>query len=208
MVSAYLVYPSHCSYPPRLLGVYYRVFFDGGAVPTQHPATPDDPFLGRVLATSIAPPRNVDSITCGLMTHEDVVNHRDQSIGLYSTESGLSTVIDNSGIDILNHAGTGSTPGDALDVVVHSRGTPGWDEPPDFVDHYGPTGTRCRKKFLPCFHRFPLLILGPIICKSITSCTTRDANCHRECLSTWSNPQSGASWSIGLHHRSLIHSTL
>ena len=61
MVSTYIVYLSRPSYP--LDYWKYTVFFNDGAqtVLTSHPATPDGPFLGRVLATSIAPPHNLDS---------------------------------------------------------------------------------------------------------------------------------------------------
>jgi len=182
----------------RLLAVYYRVFFEDGAIPTLHPATPDDPFLGRVLATSITPPHKVDSLKRCLAKHEDI--DRGKTISLFLTRSSKSPMDDTSKINILKRTGTGSTPREALALVVKLPDRIAERrERPALVNYDGPTETRCRKKFLPCFHRFLFLMSGPIICKSTTGCTTRMASCHRECLSTRSSLHSGASRLIGLH---------
>jgi hypothetical protein len=196
----------------QLLGVYYRAFFDDGAVPTLHPATPDDPFLGRVLATSIAPPHNVYSIKCGLAKHEDIDNGHMSD--LFLTRSSRQPISESlitrtswgnttTGINIFEPGGAGYTPENALAVVVKlpyvlSDDLAELRDHRAFVNYNGPTGIR-RKKFLLCFHHCPLLTLGPIIYKSTTGCTTRVANCHRECLSTRSSLQSGASGRNGLH---------
>ena len=208
MVSAYdLVYPPRCSYPLDYWEVYYRVFFEDGAVPTLNPATPDDPFLGRVLATSITPPHNVDSLKRCLAKHEGI-NYRRKTISLFLTRSSKSPMDDTSKINIVKRTGTGATPRDALALVVKLPDSVAeWDERPALVNYDSPTETRWRKKFLPCFNHFPFLISGPIgVCKSTTGCTTTMGSCHRESLPTWSNLHSGVSGSIGLHR--LIQSPL
>ena len=185
--------------PIRLLEVYYRVFFEDGAVPTLHSATPDDPFLRRALATSIAPPHNLDSLKRCLAKHEDI-DHRRQSFSLFLTRSSSSPMDNTSEIDILKPSGTGSTPQEALALVMKLPDSViEWGERPALVNHEVPTGTRFRKKFVPCFYHCPFLMSSPIIYKSTTGCTTKMANCHRECLSTRSTLHSGASKSIGLH---------
>jgi len=85
-------------------------------------------------------------------------------------------------VDILKPTGLGSTPREAVALVVklpdniaHRGGRPA------FVNHDGPTGKQCGKIFLPCFHYCPFLMSGPIIYKSTTGCTTGVANCHRKC---------------------------
>ena len=52
----------------RLLGVYYRVFFQDGAIPTLHPASSDDPFLGRVLATSTVASKSIAQVCISTTT--------------------------------------------------------------------------------------------------------------------------------------------
>jgi hypothetical protein len=127
----------------QLLAVYYRVFFEEGAVPTLHPATPDDPFLGRILATSIAPPHNVASIKSGLATHERMNYGRD-SIRFFTGSPMDDTML----IDILKRTGAGSTPENAVAVIVRlPDDIADWGERPAFVDHDGPTGTQCRRNF-------------------------------------------------------------
>jgi len=139
------------------LEVYYRIFFDDGVVPTLHPATRDDPFLGCVLSTSIAPPHNVDSLKRGLMTLEDI--NRRKSISLFLTRNSRSPMDDTRKIDILKRTGAGSTPEKALAVVVKlSENTAEWGERPAFVNHdSGPRGTECRKNFLPFLSSLPFV---------------------------------------------------
>jgi hypothetical protein len=130
------------------LEVYYRVFFEDGADPTLHPATLDDPFLGCVLATSIAPPHNFDSLKRCLAKHEDI-DHRRQSISLFLTRSSPSPMDDTSEIDIIKPSGTGSTPQEALALVMKLPDSDiEWSERPALVNHEVSTGTRYRKKFV------------------------------------------------------------
>ena len=207
MVSAYdLVYLPRCSYPLGYWEVYYRVFFEDGAIPTLHPATSDDPFLGRVLATSITPPHNVDSLKRCLAKHEDI-DHRRKTISIFLTRSSKSPMDDSSKINIVKRTGTGSTPRDALALVVKLPDTIAeWGERPALVNYDSPTETRWRKRFLPCFNHFPFLMSGPVTWKFITDCTTTMGNYRRESLSTWTSVHSAASGSIGFHR--LIQSPL
>ena len=103
--------------PTRLLGVYYRVFLLDSAHRTLHPATPDDPFLGRVLATSIAPPHNVDSLQRCLAKHEGI-NELGHSLSLFLTGSSHKPMKNTRKIDISNCTGAGSTPQEALALIV------------------------------------------------------------------------------------------
>ena len=155
--------------------------------------------MGRVLATSIAPPHNIDSIKHCLAKHEDI-DLRHQSTSLFLTKSHKLPMDDTSKIIIVKHTGTGSAPQEAVALVVKlpDRITE-WGECPALVSDVGPS--ECGKKFVLCFHHYSLWLMScPIICKSTTGCTMSIANCHQEHLSTWSNLQLGASGSIGLHH--------
>ena len=111
----------------RLLGVYYRVFFQDGAIPTLHPASSDDPFLGRVLATSITPPHNVDSLKRCLAKHEDI-DHRRKIVILFLTRCSVSPMDDTSKINIVK----------LPDRIAE------WGERPALVNLHD--GTWCREK--------------------------------------------------------------
>ena len=128
----------------RLLGVYYRVFFQDGAIPTLHPASSDDPFLGRVLATSITPLHNVDSLKRCLAKHEDI-DHRRKIVILFLTRCSVSPMDDTSKINIVKRTGTGSTPREAVALVLKLPDRIAeWGERPALVNLHD--GTRCREK--------------------------------------------------------------
>lgn len=107
-------------YSPRCLyllkEVHYRVYAEDGPIPSKTSTLPDDPFLGRVKAMSIAPPHTVVSIVRGLMTIENIEDSTPAS--LFLTPSSQSPMDSAGKVTILHRSGAGFMPQEPLALVV------------------------------------------------------------------------------------------
>ena len=54
--------------------VYYRIYAVDGAIPLKTPITPGDPFLGRIRARSVPPPRNAKDVKRVIEKVENIKN--------------------------------------------------------------------------------------------------------------------------------------
>ena len=117
MVSARL----EISSPPLLivceiLLVYYRIYAEDRALPSESPVSPSDPFLGRIKFTSVPPPRTVKAVR-GSITKVEKIKDR-ESTTLYLTPYSRSPMDNAEKVTILNGTGPGSTPQEPLALVA------------------------------------------------------------------------------------------
>jgi len=101
---------------PRYL--YYRVYTEDGAIPSNAPLDAGDPYLARILAKSVAPPHTVSSLKRCLSKVESIVNHRKTS--LFLSTSSQTPMDDGHRLSLLNGSGPGSTPQEPMALVVKS----------------------------------------------------------------------------------------
>jgi hypothetical protein len=159
----------------EMLQVYYRVYTEDGAIPCTQSATPDDPYLGRVKVTSIAPPQTYESVCRCIAKAENI-----------STLSSSNLFLNPSSLN-------GNGPGSPLALVVKlpdselkSRGS---DDVADTLNDG--EGVRYRTSILP-FLRVVALVVNYHL-KCITSCTPRMAKCPRRWLLRQRNHHLGVS---------------
>ena len=95
-----------------ILLVYYRIYDEDGAIPLKTPvAAPvalSDPFLGRIRARSVPPPRIAETVKCTIATLENIKDG--ESTSLFLTPYSESPMGDADKVIILNGPGPGSTP--------------------------------------------------------------------------------------------------
>jgi hypothetical protein len=97
--------------------VHYRVYSEGGAIPSKTSATPDhDPFLGRIKARSVPPPHTVHTLKRSLAKFENI-NDR-TGCSLFLTPYSQSPMDDTTKVTIRNHTGPGFLPQEPLALVV------------------------------------------------------------------------------------------
>ena len=100
--------------------VYYRIYAEDGAIPSKAPATPGDPFIGRIKARSVPPPHR-DTVQAVKRTISKVENIKDRtSPSLFLTPYSQSPMDNADKVTALNRtaSGPGSTPQDPLAFVV------------------------------------------------------------------------------------------
>lgn len=112
--SAYRLVPLFT--PAQLFEVYYRVYTEEGAIPSKTLATSDDPFLGRIKATSVPPPPTVASLKSCIAAFEDI-NHSTQT-SLFLNPTSKSPMNDVSKVKILSPTGPGFLAQEPLALVV------------------------------------------------------------------------------------------
>lgn len=98
--------------------VYYRIYMEDGAILSLCPVYKNDPYLGCILATSIAPPHNTAKIKRYLCNIEKI-DHSSAS-SLFITASEQAPVNDDVGIDLLADPGPGSGPYHPIALVIES----------------------------------------------------------------------------------------
>ena len=98
-----------------ILLVYYRIYSDDGAIPSKSPVDHDDPFLGRIKARSVPPPRNVKAVK-RIIENVENIKHRERT-RLFLTPYSKSALDDADKITMLNGTGPGSKPQEALAFV-------------------------------------------------------------------------------------------
>ena len=100
----------------HLCEVYYRIYAEDGAIPSMTPITPGDPFVGRIKARSVPPPRTVKAVKCSIAKVENIKDREDTS--LFLTSYSESPMDDADKVTILNGIGPGSTPLEPLALVA------------------------------------------------------------------------------------------
>ena len=92
------------------------MYAEDGAIPLRTPVTPGDPFLGRIKARSVPPPRIAKTVKCGIATVENIKDGEITS--LFLTPDSESPMGDADKVIILNDTGPGSTPQELLALVA------------------------------------------------------------------------------------------
>ena len=104
-----------------MLLVYYRVYAEDGVIPSNTPAAPGDPFIGRIKSTSLPPPHVNTSIAIkrGIANVENIKDHEGTS-SLFLTAYSQSPMGDADKVTILNHGtGPGFTPPEPLAFIAN-----------------------------------------------------------------------------------------
>ena len=99
-----------------ILLVYYRIYAEDGAIPSKIPVTPSNPFIGRIKAKSLPPPRIAETVKCGIATFENIKDG--ESASLFLTPYSESPMGDADKVIILGGTGPGSTPQEPLALVA------------------------------------------------------------------------------------------
>ena len=119
--SSYSKRPSE-NQPPFLiyvnsLLVYYRIYAEDGALPTNTAVAPSDPFLGRIKVRSVPPPRTAKIVKRYIAKLENIKDRG--STSLFLTSYSKSPIDDAEKIITnLNGTGPGSTPQESLALVA------------------------------------------------------------------------------------------
>ena len=96
--------------------VYYRIYAEDGALPSNTPVSPGDPFLGHIKIGSVPPPRTARTVKRCIANMENIENRERTS--LFLTLYSQSPMDDTDKFTILNSTGPGSTPQEPLVLVA------------------------------------------------------------------------------------------
>ena len=91
------------------------MYTEDGAIPLRTPVTPGDPFLGRVKARSVPPPRTVKNVKRNIT---EVENIKCTNATIFLTPNSQLPMGDAEKVTILNGMGPGSTPQEPLAFVA------------------------------------------------------------------------------------------
>ena len=94
--------------------VYYQIYAEDGGIPSKIPVSPGDPFLGRIRAKSVPPPRTVKAVKRRITKVENIKGG--ESTSLFLTSNSQSPMDDAEKINI--GTGPGSTPQEPLALVA------------------------------------------------------------------------------------------
>ena len=110
------MFSPHFSFCSILL-VYYRIYAEDGAIPSNSPVTASDPFLVRIKVRSVSPPRTLKAVKLCIAKFENIKDR--ESTSLFLTPYIQSPLEDADKLTILNGAGAGSnTPQEPLALVA------------------------------------------------------------------------------------------
>lgn len=73
--------------------VYYRVYARDGAMPVKTSFDPRDPHVGRILASSVPPPHNADTLKRFFLRAEQFSDPKDSRISLYLMSSSQARLL-------------------------------------------------------------------------------------------------------------------
>lgn len=102
------------------LSVYYRVYTEDGAIQSMNPVYTDDPYLGRIPAEHVTPPRTAMSLKrclAGIENIQDFANAK-----LYMAASSEGPIEDGCRLPVLAESGPGCTPGEPMVLVADGGG--------------------------------------------------------------------------------------
>ena len=92
------------------------MYAEDGAIPSKTALAPGDPFLGRIKATSVPPPRTAKAVKRSIAKVENIKDR--ESTTLFLKLYSQSPMDDADKITILNDTGPGSTPQEPLALVA------------------------------------------------------------------------------------------
>jgi hypothetical protein len=94
------------------------VYAEDGAIPSLSPVYSDDPYLGRIMATLVAPPHTARSLRRCLSS----IEHIDRNIPtrLFIATSSQTPMNDAGRVSILANPGPGCTPNEPMALVAMS----------------------------------------------------------------------------------------
>ncbi|KAF7324187.1 hypothetical protein MKEN_00641500 [Mycena kentingensis (nom. inval.)] len=101
--------------------VYYRLYSAAGALPVSAVASPDDPYVGRILARSIPPPHIVSTLTRRILTNEGAENIKPGEASLFENALSADAMYKDNQVNIGTNRGdsqAGSTPPLAYALVL------------------------------------------------------------------------------------------
>ena len=96
--------------------VYYRIYAEDGALPSNMPVSPADPFLGRIKLGSVPPPRTAKTLKRSIAKVEDLKDR--ESTSLFLSPYSPAPMDDVEKITIVNGTGPGSTAQGPLSLVT------------------------------------------------------------------------------------------
>jgi hypothetical protein len=100
------------------LAVYYRVYTPNVGLPSKHPAFAEKSFVGRIRASSVAPPQTVFLVKQRLCMVEKVKFPSGSTLFLSKSSSFPANDVEH--LPILAPGGWGSTPEDPVELVIRS----------------------------------------------------------------------------------------
>ena len=92
--------------------VYYRIYAEDGAIPSNKPVAPGDPFLGRIKVGSVPPPRIFKTVKRSIAKMENIKDR--ESASLFLTPYSQAPMDDTEKVT----TGPGSTPQEPLALVA------------------------------------------------------------------------------------------
>ena len=98
-----------------ILLVYYQIYTEDGPIPSKLPATPGNPFVGRIKARSVLPPRTVKAVKRNITKVENIKDGENTSLFLTHSKSPMD---DTDMVTFLNGKGPGSTAQEPLALVA------------------------------------------------------------------------------------------
>jgi len=124
-----------CDNDPLLsLSVYYRVYSPTSGVEVQNPEFPEDPYLGRTIAIRIPPPHLAANIKHHICGREGIADYEHTS--LFPDISCLTPLNDSEPVDILDHAGSGTTYENPIVLVTRKWEAPKHTHVPDSAGNW------------------------------------------------------------------------
>lgn len=105
--------------PPRIKPVYYRMYSRSGAFKVRSPCDPEDPFVGRTLATHVTPPHSSKNVQLHLSSLEGIQD--DGLTSLCADIFAASLIDDATVIDFKNPDGVGSSQANPVAFITAER---------------------------------------------------------------------------------------
>ncbi|KAJ7663318.1 hypothetical protein DFH06DRAFT_1189982 [Mycena polygramma] len=96
--------------------IYYRVYSMDGAIPSKTASDSASPFIGRILARSIPPPRKVEQLKRCVAKAESISDPQGLRTILYQDQAARYAM--NLGAKLTTNDGPGATPATALALLV------------------------------------------------------------------------------------------
>ena len=115
--------------------VYYRLYAEDGAMPSANPVYIDDPYLGRIPAELVAPPRTAKDVKLCLSGVEAIGDHI--ATKLFISASNPKPIADGHCVPISKYPGPGCVPNEpmALVAMCTGEGNRSLGEVPAEADH-------------------------------------------------------------------------
>jgi hypothetical protein len=93
-----------------------------GAIPLPHPVSSDSPYLGRILAKTVAPPHTGNNIKQCLLLNAEYTGANDASTSLFVSPLSTTPLNDTDHVLILEHPGPGGTQEQPMALVINVSG--------------------------------------------------------------------------------------